>query len=196
MKHVMTTCKLIEPKTQPPPFLLPNQHLNFLTLKQSVWSYPELNLPNGLGWVMVFTQCKNVRKIQMGRHSQDPGDAPDHVHWKAEHLPSHQQLARSQGNLISDFGSIRAFQREALKQFSHLDQPLQTLKELVNQLVPAIKTLDSHIKCVATFHDPVLLYNNTLSSTLNDTIINCLPISIRQSFFHCPPRETSKPNGA
>ena len=32
---------------------------------------------------------------------------------------------------------------------------------------------------MATFHDPVLLYNNTLSSTLNDTIINCLPISIR-----------------
>ena len=37
---------------------------------------------------------------------------------------------------------------------------------------------------MATFHDPVLLYNNTLSFTRNNTIINCLPISIHQSFFH------------
>ena len=35
---------------------------------------------------------------------------------------------------------------------------------------------------MATFHDPVLLYNYTLSSTLNNTIINCLPISTCQPF--------------
>ena len=67
--------------------------------------------------------------------------------------------------------------------FSHLDQPLQGLQELVEQLVPAIKTLESHIKCVATLHNPVLLYNNTLTSSLNDTIISCIPITSRQFFF-------------
>ena len=65
---------------------------------------------------------------------------------------------------------------------SRLDQPLQTLRDLVKQLVPAIKTLEPHIKCLATFHDPVLLYNNTLTSSLKDTIINCIPITSRQSF--------------
>ena len=43
--------------------------------------------------------------------------------------------------------------------------------------------LESHIKCVATFHDPVLLYNNTLTSSLNDTIISCIPITSCQFFF-------------
>ena len=85
--------------------------------------------------------------------------------------------------LINDFGSIHVFRREALKQFSHLDQPLQSLQELVEHLVPAIKTLESHIKCVATFHDPDLLYNNTLTSSLNDTIISCIPVASRQFFF-------------
>ena len=85
--------------------------------------------------------------------------------------------------LINDFGSLHVFRREVLKQFSHLDQPLQGLQELIEQLVPAIKTLESHIKCVATFHDPDLLYNNTLTSSLNDTIISCIPIASRQFFF-------------
>ena len=55
--------------------------------------------------------------------------------------------------------------------------------ELVDQLVPDINTLKSHIKRVATFHDPVHLHTNMLSSTLNDTIINCISIPIRQTFF-------------
>ena len=43
--------------------------------------------------------------------------------------------------------------------------------------------MKSHMKCVATFQDPVHLYTNTLSSTLNDTIINCLLIPVHQPFF-------------
>ena len=70
-----------------------------------------------------------------------------------------------------------------LCQFSQLDQPQQTVQELVELLVPAINTLNSHIKCVATFHDPVFLYTNTLSSTLDNTIINCIPIYTHQTFF-------------
>ena len=74
--------------------------------------------------------------------------------------------------IINDFGSIHVFRCKALKQFSHLDQTLQGLQELVEQLVPAIKTLKSHIKCVATFNHPVLLYNNTLTSSLNFDVRN------------------------
>ena len=62
------------------------------------------------------------------------------------HIDSWQEF---KDKLINDFGSIHVFQFEALKKFSHLDQPLQTLKDLVEQLVPPIKTLKSHIKFVA-----------------------------------------------
>ena len=57
------------------------------------------------------------------------------------------------------------------------------MKDLADQLVPRVNTQKSHIKCVAAFHNPVHLYTNKLSSTLNDTIINCLPITVRQPFF-------------
>ena len=36
---------------------------------------------------------------------------------------------------------------------------------------------------MSAFHDPVLLYTNTLSPTLNDTIINCIPIQTCLTFF-------------
>ena len=78
--------------------------------------------------------------------------------------------------LICDFCSLEMFQGEALKQFSQIDQPLQTLKELTDILVPAINSLKSYIKCVATFMDPTILNNITLSSTLNELIISCIPI--------------------
>ena len=77
--------------------------------------------------------------------------------------------------LIIDFGNTDVFRREALRQFSQMDQPLQTVQELADILVPTINTLKSHIQCVATFHNPDLLYTNTLSPTLIDTILNCIP---------------------
>ena len=97
------------------------------------------------------------------------------------HIHSWQEF---KDKLINNFGSIHVFQQEAFKQFSHIDQPLQTLKELVEQLVPAIKTLESHIKCVATFHDSVLLYNNTLNSSLNDTIISYIQVGSQHLQLH------------
>ena len=96
------------------------------------------------------------------------------------HIDSWQEF---KDKLIKGFGSIYVFRCEALKQFSHLDQPLQTLRELVKQLVPVIKTLESHIKCLDTFHDPVLLNKNILTSYFNDIIISRIPITSRQSFF-------------
>ena len=83
---------------------------------------------------------------------------------------------------ISHFGNSNVFRREELKKFSMMDQPLQTTQELADQLVPAINTLKSHLKSVATFHDQDLLYTNTLTPTLTDTIIKCIPLYIRQTF--------------
>ena len=73
---------------------------------------------------MDHKQIQNFKMIQMVWCSQDPRNAPDHAHWQAEHLCPHQQL-------INNFGSIHVFKRKALKQFSHLDQPLQTLSSFL-----------------------------------------------------------------
>ena len=66
------------------------------------------------------------------------------------------------------------------------------MKDLADQLVPRVNTQKSHIKCVAAFHNPVHLYTKKLSSTLNDTIINCLPITVRQPFFQSRASLSSK----
>ena len=62
-------------------------------------------------------------------------------------------------------------------------QPLQTVQELADILVPTINTLKSHIQCMATFHDHDLLYTNMLSPTLIDTILNCIPPLICPTFL-------------
>ena len=95
------------------------------------------------------------------------------------HIDDWEEFKRK---LISEFGNTNVFRREALNKFSRMDQPLQTTQELANQLVPAINTLKSHLKCVATFHNQDLLYSNTLTPTLTDTIIKCIPLYIRQTF--------------
>ena len=40
--------------------------------------------------------------------------------------------------LIHVFGNTDVFQHEALKQFNQLDQPMQTRKEIADQLVPRV----------------------------------------------------------
>ena len=92
--------------------------------------------------------------------------------------------------LITDFGNTDVFRHKALRQFSQMDQPLQTVQELAVVLVPTINTLKSHIQCVATFHDHDLLYTNMLSPTLIDTILNCIPpppLFAKPFFLDSPP---------
>ena len=96
------------------------------------------------------------------------------------HIDSWQEF---KDKLICDFGNTEVFRCEDFRQFCQLDQLLQTTKKLTDQLVPAVNTLKSHIKCVAAFYDPIYLYANTLFSSLNNIIISCLPITVRKQFL-------------
>ena len=87
------------------------------------------------------------------------------------------------GKLVDEFGSIEIFRHKALKLFTQLDQPLQNRNELTNVLAPRINGLKSTIKCVADFYDHTILYSITLSSALVDTIIQCIPVSVRPTFL-------------
>ena len=101
------------------------------------------------------------------------------------HIDSWEEFKKK---LITYYGNTDVFRRKALCQFSQMDQPLQTVQELADVLVPTINTLKSHIQCVATFHDHDLLYTNMLSPTLIDTIINCIPpLFVKPFFLDSPP---------
>ena len=50
-------------------------------------------------------------------------------------------------------------------------------------LAPRIDILKSYIECVANFEEPEALYATTLSSALNDTMIQCLPVAVRITFI-------------
>ena len=55
---------------------------------------------------------------------------------------------------------------------------------MIDLLLPAVNTLKSYIKCAAYFQDdPSIMNSNTLNSSHNDTILSCLPISVRQDFL-------------
>ena len=96
------------------------------------------------------------------------------------HINSWEEFKKK---LINNFGNTNVFRHEAFRQFTQMDQPLQTVQELADILVPTINTLKSHVQRVATFHDHDLLYTNALSPTLIDTLLSCIPPSIPSTFF-------------
>ena len=70
---------------------------------------------------------------------------------------------------------------------------------MADLLVPAVNTLKSYIKCVASFQDPNLLNSITLNSSLNDLIISCFQIFVCQDIlqklvqFQCLYSQNKKP---
>ena len=72
--------------------------------------------------------------------------------------------------LLNKFGNQEVFRCEALKQFSQLEQLLHSMHNLTTLLAPRINILKSYMQ---NFEEPEALYATTLSSALNDTIIQC-----------------------
>ena len=85
--------------------------------------------------------------------------------------------------LINTFGNIKVFWCKAHKQFNQVDQPLQTLREMVDLLLLAVNTLKSHIKCVAYFQDD--------HNILNSITLNLCPPGFPQDTCQAP---ASKPS--
>ena len=66
--------------------------------------------------------------------------------------------------LLSRFGNLEVFRCKTLKQFTQLDQPLQSTHDLTTLLAPRIDILKYYIKCISNFEEPEAIYATTLSS--------------------------------
>ena len=116
------------------------------------------------------SNCNSITKTQLMLQAMPLDKKSAFVH-----IDSSEEF---KSKLINKFGNLEVFRREALKQFSQLDPPLHSMHDLTTLLAPRIDKLKSYIESVANFEEPEALYATTLSSALNNTIIQCLPVAV------------------
>ena len=83
--------------------------------------------------------------------------------------------------LISEFGGISIFAREAHSVFN-LIPVYESVQELVEDLAPKIKNLESIIESMKEYHSIDTLYNAVITPDLNNNITRSLPAELRISF--------------
>ena len=83
--------------------------------------------------------------------------------------------------LISEFGGISIFARKAHSVFNQIPV-YESVQELVEDLAPKIKNLESIIESMKDYHSIETLYNAVITPDLNNNITRSLPTELRISF--------------
>ena len=178
-KHALTIVNSSPPVTTPTQFSNP-------TPPTAGFKPPRMEIPRWSGksyefytWLsacsssFTITNCPEAARTQLMRQAMPLDKTPQFNNISDWNL--------FKKKLISEFGGISIFAREAHSVFN-LIPVYESVQELVEDLAPKIKNLESIIESMKEYHSVNLLYNAVITPDLNNNITRSLPAELRISF--------------